>query len=45
MRYGTTKPGTNDKTSWIDGSIISLIFDGTYWVICDYAERTDTYVY
>ena len=44
MRYGTTKPDVGYKNSWFDGSIVSFIFDGTYWVMCDYADRTDTYV-
>lgn len=44
MRYGTTKPDIGNRNSWIGGSIISFIFDGTYWVMCDYADRTDTYV-
>lgn len=44
MRYGTTKVGNYNKTSWIAGSIVSFIFDGSYWVMCDYADRTDTYV-
>ncbi len=44
MRYGTTAPDLGYKNSWFDGSIVSFIFDGTYWVMCDYADRTDTYV-
>lgn len=30
-RYGTTAPSTSTATSWNAGSVISLIYDGTYW--------------
>lgn len=32
-RYGTTAPGTNSKTSWNAGSIVSFTYDGTYWIM------------
>lgn len=30
-RYGSTAPSTSTATSWNAGSVISLIYDGTYW--------------
>ena len=31
MRYGTTAPSTTAKTSWQAGSVVHLVYDGTYW--------------
>ena len=31
MRYGTTAPGTTAGSSWQAGSIVHLVYDGTYW--------------
>ena len=31
MRYGTTAPSTTAKSSWQAGSIVHLVYDGTYW--------------
>ena len=36
MRYGTTKPSTSTTTSWYAGSVVSLTYDGTYWIMNDY---------
>lgn len=33
MRYGTTKPGTNAAGSWQAGSVVTFVYDGTYWQI------------
>ena len=41
MRYGTTKPGTNSTTGWYAGSVVSLTYDGTYWIMNDF--KTDNY--
>lgn len=32
-KYGTTAVGTNTKTSWEAGAIVSLTYDGTNWVM------------
>ena len=35
VRYGTTAVGNTIYTSWSDGAIISLTYDGTNWVMND----------
>lgn len=30
-RYGTTRPSTNNATSWIGGSIVLFVYDGSGW--------------
>lgn len=35
-RYGTTAPGTTEKTSWYAGSVITLVYDGNYWIMANY---------
>lgn len=37
-RFGTTKPGTTEGTSWTAGSIVTLTYDGTNWVMNDVQE-------
>ena len=32
-RYGTTAAGTNPSTSWGDGEIVELIYDGSSWLM------------
>lgn len=36
MKYGSTAPGITAASSWYAGSIITLIYDGTYWVMVDF---------
>lgn len=43
MRYGTTAPSTSAKTSWQAGSIVHLVYDGTYWVIVGWLNDDTTY--
>lgn len=42
VRYGTTTPGTNTNTSWFAGNIVSLVYDGTNWVLVDWASKENT---
>lgn len=42
MRYGTTAASTSTATSWLAGAIVSFTYDGTYWVLNDYQEDTNT---
>ena len=30
-RYGTQPPSTSAPTSWNNGSVVSFVYDGTYW--------------
>ena len=32
-RYGTTAAGTSSSNSWAAGSVVSLTYDGSYWVM------------
>lgn len=41
-RYGTTRVGTTEKSSWKAGAVVSFTYDGTSWVQNDYIEDTDT---
>lgn len=34
--YGTTSPGNTPETSWFAGSVISLTYTGSAWIINDY---------
>ena len=42
IRYGTTAAGTNGNTSWFAGNIVSLVYDGTNWVLVDWASKENT---
>lgn len=42
MRYGTTAPGTNAAASWNAGSVVILVYDGTYWQMCNFLNSTYT---
>lgn len=42
MRYGTTAPGTSAATSWNAGSVVIMVYDGTYWQICNFLNSTYT---
>lgn len=35
MKYGTTKVGNTEATSWYAGSVVSFTYDGTYWIMND----------
>lgn len=35
-RYGTTAPSTSVASSWNAGAILSLTYDGTYWMMNDW---------
>lgn len=39
-RYGTTAPSTSAASSWNAGSVILLIYDGTYWQQADWINTT-----
>ena len=43
MRYGTTAPSTSAKTSWQAGSIVHLVYDGTYWQMVGWLNDDTTY--
>lgn len=42
MRYGTTAPGTSAAASWNAGSVVILVYDGTYWQMCNFLNSTYT---
>jgi len=42
MRYGTTAPGTSVSTSWNEGSVVIMVYDGAYWQICNFLNSTYT---
>lgn len=44
MRYGTTKPGTNASASWNAGSVVSFVYDGTYWQMVGWINNNDNTV-
>lgn len=39
-RYGTTAPSTSAASSWNAGSIVALVYDGTYWQIVGWLNTT-----
>lgn len=39
MRYGTTTASTNANTSWNAGGAVTFVYDGTNWLIADFALR------
>lgn len=39
MRYGTTTASTNANTSWNAGSAVTFVYDGTNWLLADFALR------
>lgn len=43
MRYGTTAPSTTAKSSWQAGSIVHLVYDGTYWQMVGWLNDDTTY--
>lgn len=42
-RYGTTAPSTTAKTSWQAGSVVHLVYDGTYWLMVGWLNDDTTY--
>ena len=42
-RYGTTAPSTSAVTSWNAGNVITLVYDGTYWLMADWTTTNTTY--
>lgn len=42
-RYGTTAPSTSAVTSWNAGNVITLVYDGTYWMMADWTTTNSTY--
>lgn len=42
-RYGTTAPSTTEKTSWKAGSVVHLVYDGTYWQMVGWLNDDTTY--
>ena len=40
-RFGTTKPGITEATSWTAGSIVTLTYDGTNWIMNDVQEAEE----
>ena len=43
MRYGTTAPSTSAKSSWQAGSVVHLVYDGTYWQMVGWLNDDSTY--
>lgn len=43
MRYGTTAASTSAKTSWQAGSVVHLVYDGTYWQMAGWLNDDSTY--
>ena len=43
MRYGTTAPSTSAATSWQAGSVVHLVYDGTYWQMVGWLNDNTTY--
>ncbi len=39
-RYGTTAPSTSTASSWNAGSVLTLTYDGTYWMLNDWVNTT-----
>lgn len=42
-RYGTTAPSTSAATSWNAGSVVMLVYDGTYWQMVGWLDTNTTY--
>lgn len=42
-KYGTTAPGTSSAMSWYGGSVLIMVYDGTYWQICNWDNKDTTY--
>ena len=40
--HGTTSPGTSASTSWLAGSVLTLTYDGTAWILNDWQDTSAT---
>lgn len=40
MRFGTTAIRGTAATSWNSGSIVTFVYDGTNWLMCDYTNTS-----
>jgi len=38
-KYGTYTIGTQVQENWHSGAVISFVFDGSHWMMCDYGYR------
>lgn len=43
MRFGTTAPTGNAKSSWHAGSVVHLVYDGTYWQMAGWINDDTIY--
>lgn len=41
MRYGTTAPNTSAASGWNPGSVVNLVWDGTYWQMVGWINNND----
>lgn len=39
-RYGSTSPSTSAASSWNAGSVVALVYDGTYWQMVGWINTT-----
>lgn len=39
-RYGTTSPSTSAASSWNAGSVVALVYDGSYWQMVGWINTT-----
>lgn len=39
-RYGTTSPSTSAASSWNAGSVVALVYDGSYWQMVGWINST-----
>ena len=39
-RYGATNPSTSAASSWNSGSVVALVYDGTYWQMVGWLNTT-----
>lgn len=45
IRYNDVPVGTNAKTSWVAGSVVSFTYDGTNWVMNTGIDSNDNTTY
>lgn len=43
-RYGTTAPSTSAASSWNAGSVVTLVYDGSYWQMIGWINNNDNTV-
>ena len=39
-RYGSTAPSTSAASSWNAGEVVTLVYDGSYWLMADWLNTT-----